>query len=206
DVRAQVGADLRAEGVDGGIRALQVLATRDALVAHPLGARTRLGGALLLLSRRGEVGSQAAHRVLHALTHLARYQVNRVGQVRLDADEIVLARRELGAAGVRDGVDGGAALDGLRDQALLLELRQTWVDRARTGGVRAPGAIGQRLDDAVAVLRSLVQQRQQVQSQIAVREDRGGHDSSHSASSATEICGRRSTVMPPETVLARTST
>ena len=82
---------------------------------------------------------------------------------------------ELGPAGVGDRVDGLAAVGLLRHEALLFELGQTRVDRARARDVGAAEAVAQGLDQLVAVHRPLGQEAEQVEPQVSVREDRRAH-------------------------------
>ena len=75
---------------------------------------------------------------------------------------------DLGVAGRGDLVDGLATVHRLGDESLLLELREARVHRAGARRVGAAGAIRQRLHDVVAVARTLVEQIQQVEAQVAV--------------------------------------
>src|SRR5690606_27008778 len=119
---------------------------------------------------------------------------------------------DFGTAGGGDLVDRRAALLMLGHEALVFELRQTRVDGAGARRVGATRALGERLDDAVAVERTLGEETQKVEPQVAVAED-GRHYFSppfgHSTSTSTSARGatppRRSTVMSPDTVLARVS-
>ena len=83
-------------------------------------------------------------------------------------------------------------------QALLLEPGQARVDGAGARAVGAAEAVRQGGDQLVAVLGAALQQREQVEAQLAVRED-GRHHQRDPASPAP-----RSTVRCPETVLADT--
>ncbi len=138
DVRAKIGAHLGAELVDRGIRPVHLLATRGARVVA--GRRLVRGGALVARGR-GQVGAQALHGLAHAAAHLVRDQAHRIGQTSLDALEVARAGGDLGATGIRDLVDGLAAVDGLGDQSLFLELGEAGIDRAGARRVGAAGAV-----------------------------------------------------------------
>jgi hypothetical protein len=69
------------------------------------------------------------------------------------------------AAGVGDEVFGPTPFGFRGDEAFLLQLAQSRVDCAGAGGVGAAEAIAQRLDQLVAVLRTCLKQRKQVEAQ-----------------------------------------
>src|SRR5690606_16912894 len=117
-----------------------------------------------------------------------------------------------GTAGGGDLVDRRAALLMLGHEALVFELRPTRVDGAGARPVGSTRARGARLGDAVAVVRPLGEEARKGEPQAAGPED-GRHYFSppfgHSTSTSTSARGatppRRSTVMSPDTVLARIS-
>ena len=96
---------------------------------------------------------------------------------------------DFGATGIRDLVDGLATVDGLGDQSLLLELGEARIDRAGARRVGAAGAVRERLHDVVAVPRTLVEEAQQVEAQVAVREDGCHHHSSSASAAACALAG-----------------
>ena len=96
---------------------------------------------------------------------------------------------EFGAAGIGDLVDGLAAVGLLGDEALLFELRQARVDRARARHVGAAEAVAERLDELVAVHRALGEQAQQVEPQVPVREDGRAH--ARTARSTVDVAADR---------------
>ena len=173
DVRAQVGSDVRAELSDERVGAAQLLAGIGA--RGILGGRGRRGAVLsgvpVGAGGGGEVGAQALHGFAHAPAHLVGDEAHTVGEPRLDAFEVSRAGGDLGPSGLRDRVDGLAAVDGLGDEALVFELREARVDRARARGVGAAGAVGECLHEVVAVPRGFVEKAQEIQAQVAVRED-----------------------------------
>ncbi len=135
-----------------------------------------VGGATGLVAHvascRRQVGAQRLHRVGDGCAHLVGEAAHRVAELGLDAVELGAARVELGAPGIRDRVDGLAAVGLLRHEALLFELGEPRVDRAGARHVGAAEAVAQRLDQLVAVHRPLGEEAEQVEPQVSVREDR----------------------------------
>src|SRR5690606_22843591 len=113
-----------------------------------------------LLRRGGEVGAHALHRLAHIAAHAVGDDAHRVAEAILDSVEFARALLDFGTAGGGDLVDRRAALLMLGREALVFELRQTRVDGAgaRRGG--ATRALGERLDDAVTVERTVGEETQ----------------------------------------------
>src|SRR5690606_11707453 len=123
---------------------------------------------------RREVGAQRAHGIRDAGPHLVGQAAHGRRHTALDLVEFGLAGGEFGDASIRDRVDGLAAVGLAADEALLAELRQAGVDRARARDVGAAETIAECLHEFVAVHGPLREQAQQVEAQVAVAED-GGH-------------------------------
>ena len=134
----------------------------------PCGGCGRAG----LLGGRGELGPQPAHRAAHVLAHPGRPVAHRLGDAVLQRRQLAAPLLQLAPAGIGQLV-GAAAVDvGAPHQAVLLELGQARVDGARAGPVGAAEPVGEGGDHLVAVHRTLLEQGQQVEPQLAVREDR----------------------------------
>jgi hypothetical protein len=119
-----------------------------------------------------------AHQAHPGAQHLHRGRAHRLAPVvpgRRPAPHPIcriLLLRELGEAGVGDREDALAVLLPIRlDQPLVLQQLQVRVDAARAGLVHAAGASLQLLHQLVAVLRAILQQRQQSDPHFARLEE-----------------------------------
>ena len=121
--------------------------------------------------RRPHLAAQVARRAPHVVADLGGQLGDRVADLQLQVGQFAAAVGQFGAARVGDRVDLAAALGGVADQALGLQLGQPRVDGAGGGRVQALEALLQQPDHLVAVARRLVQQLQQVEAQAAVGED-----------------------------------
>jgi hypothetical protein len=109
---------------------------------------------------------------------------DRLVQVGLKVLDFAVAGTDFGQSGLRDAIGGLAAFVRARDQALVLQLRQAGIDRARARRIEPAESGLQILDDLVSMPWRLGKQRQQVEPQLAVRKDRAHRWSQPSGTAA----------------------
>src|SRR5262249_10543584 len=140
----------------------------------------------------------------HVLTDLGGELRDGLPDLPLQLGQLLLAVDELGAPGVGERVHLAAALGGVADQALLLQLGQPRADGARGRCVPPLEPLLQQPAPLVPVPRGLLQQDQQVEAEPAVTEHRGHHSTFPSTpTSSGSPGGRRSSATAPETVVTR---
>ncbi len=137
-------------------------------------SRARLRAPAGLGRGRAHLAAQVTGRAAHVGPYLGGQLRDRLADLQLQVRQLAAAVGQFGATRVRDGVHLAAALRGVPDQALGLQLGQAGVDRARRGGVQPLEAFFKEPDHFVAVARGLVEQLEQIQAQASVGED-GGH-------------------------------
>lgn len=104
-----------------------------------------------LVGRGAHLAAQLARRAPDVVADLGGQLGDRLPDLQLQIGELAGAARQFGAPGVGDRVDLAAALGGVRDQTLRLQLGQARVDGARGRGVQTLEAFLQKPDHLVAV-------------------------------------------------------